>query len=494
MTAATATDQPARDYARLLMAIVTAIVVARLVVTVFTPLDLFYDEAQYWFWSQDLALGYFSKPPLIAWLIAGSTALCGDSEACIRAPAAIVHGVTSLLVFAVGRALYDARTGFYAGLAYCLGMAVSVSSLLISTDVPLLLCWVAGLWAFARFLEAPSIALALAFGACIAVGLNAKYAMIYFPLCALAYLIATADRRHLLRAPALWLGIGVGMLGFVPNLIWNVQNDFITFTHTGENIAGSGAEAGFQIDPVSFLEYAGSQFFIASPILFVVFGLVVFARWRSDAPHWDRFLLFMSLPILALLGLQAFQSQANPNWAATAFPALILVTSATLLARGRFVWIRRNLILCGAVAALIGVAALSALLVRPDNPVIARTNLEDMFGWAEHAEVLDEQLDALQVDTIVTAGRRYSAGFAYYLRHRPERFVAFLAPGRSPRSHFEFIQPWSAPEAGETAVIMLPSDNGLVEGAERVGVVAANAGTAPFRSDTYLYRVEGPDE
>ena len=27
------------------------------------------DEAQYWFWSRDFAFGYYSKPPMIAWVI-----------------------------------------------------------------------------------------------------------------------------------------------------------------------------------------------------------------------------------------------------------------------------------------------------------------------------------------------------------------------------------------------------------------------------------------
>ena len=35
----------------------------------YTDFNLFGDEAQYWVWSQNLNLGYYSKPPLLAWLI-----------------------------------------------------------------------------------------------------------------------------------------------------------------------------------------------------------------------------------------------------------------------------------------------------------------------------------------------------------------------------------------------------------------------------------------
>ena len=42
-----------------------------------SPVELSVDEAQYWQWSQNLGYGYFTKPPLIAWLIALSTNIFG---------------------------------------------------------------------------------------------------------------------------------------------------------------------------------------------------------------------------------------------------------------------------------------------------------------------------------------------------------------------------------------------------------------------------------
>ena len=35
--------------------------------------DLVLDEAQYWTWSRALDFGYFSKPPMIAWVIRGAS-------------------------------------------------------------------------------------------------------------------------------------------------------------------------------------------------------------------------------------------------------------------------------------------------------------------------------------------------------------------------------------------------------------------------------------
>src|SRR5215218_3143086 len=42
------------------------------------PLDLSPDEAHYWHWSRHLDWSYYSKGPLVAWLIRGSCELFGS--------------------------------------------------------------------------------------------------------------------------------------------------------------------------------------------------------------------------------------------------------------------------------------------------------------------------------------------------------------------------------------------------------------------------------
>jgi hypothetical protein len=115
-------DAPAQQLAKnaglALLICLMALTGLRLAANAFADTDLFFDEAQYWFWSRELAFGYYSKPPLIGWIIRGATEICGQGEACIRAPSALFHAATALLVYAIGRTLYDARIGFWSGLTY----------------------------------------------------------------------------------------------------------------------------------------------------------------------------------------------------------------------------------------------------------------------------------------------------------------------------------------------------------------------------------------
>src|SRR4051812_21223403 len=72
--------------------------------------DLYPDEAQYWLWSLSPDWGYFSKPPLIAWIIAATTALFGEGVFGVRAAAPLLHFGASLAIYGAAQRLYDART------------------------------------------------------------------------------------------------------------------------------------------------------------------------------------------------------------------------------------------------------------------------------------------------------------------------------------------------------------------------------------------------
>src|SRR2546429_9562997 len=95
-----------RSYAAAMLVGVLAITGLRLVWLALQPADLFPDEAQYWVWSQQLALGYYSKPPLVAWLIAATTRLFGDSEFAVRLSAPLPHPRATVFVCGIGAAAF----------------------------------------------------------------------------------------------------------------------------------------------------------------------------------------------------------------------------------------------------------------------------------------------------------------------------------------------------------------------------------------------------
>ena len=244
----------------------------RLFTLFLTPLNLGGDETQYWVWAQMPDFGYFSKPPLIAWIIGVTTAVCGDGEACVRIASPLFHTATAIVLFQLGRTLFDDHAGFWAAIVYATLPAVSFSSGLISTDVPLLFLWSLALFATYKWLDTGLMRWAALAGICVGFGLLAKYAMLYFLGCLVLYLLITPAHRTELISRGFWAIISLAALLILPNLLWNWANDFPTIAHTASN-ANLGGDL---FHPLKMLEFFGSQFGVFGPILFatLIYGII----------------------------------------------------------------------------------------------------------------------------------------------------------------------------------------------------------------------------
>ncbi len=443
-----------------------ALLCLRILALYWNATDLFFDEAQYWAWSEQPAFGYFSKPPLVAWLIRAATEVCGPGEACVRLPSPLVHTATALAVFVLGRRLYDTRVGALSGLAFATLPGVSLSAGLISTDVPLLMCWAIALVGFAALFATerpwPAMVLGLAFG----VGLNAKYAMAWFLMCAAVYLFLTPERRGVLRDYRLWLALALGLLMIAPNLAWNYANSFATFTHTAEN-ANFG---GTLFNPLKVLEFVGSQFGVFGPILFGAYLVIAWRAWKQRLPEADRFLLAFSAPILLVITLEAFISRAHSNWAAPAYVAGAVLVITTMVRDGAWGWLKTSFAINVTLLLLIATGTTTA--GRMPSPVtpdpFART-----LGWHDIAQATSAELAKARAAghpfaAVLSDDRSMTAELLYYMRNEPTPVLAWRRG--APHDHFELTRPFTAaitspvllvregPDAGSAAAAFASAD------------------------------------
>jgi 4-amino-4-deoxy-L-arabinose transferase-like glycosyltransferase len=424
------------DYRLWLLLGLGALLLLRLGSVVFAETDLFFDEAQYWAWSRDLAFGYFSKPPLIAWIIRGATAICGESEWCVRAPAPILYALASYVVFLVGRNLFDDRIGFWSAIVFATAPGVSFSAGLISTDVPLLLCWTLALLGWVRLVEHRRMIDATLLGTSLGVGLLAKYAAIYFVLC------MAVDAWHDRRARAA-LGRGRGLIAgaialalVAPNLVWNASHGFATFSHTAANASWRGAP----VHVGAALEFLGAQFGTFGPILFAALLVIAWLAFRRACEQPYCRLLAFSLPVLVLIAAQALFSRALANWAAVAYPAAaILVTAILLRARPRLfrlsLWLHVGAALVIALAPVFA-QSLVAVGSPQSNPFIR------VLGWREVAGDAQALAAAHGAKAILTDDREVAAELLYYLRDNPLPLVVWPR-GPQPLDHFEMTRPYT---------------------------------------------------
>ena len=417
--AGTAADA-GKSYARWLVAILAALTVVRLAGLRFSVVDLIYDESQYWSWSQDLALGYFSKPPLLAWLLAGWTHVCGNDEWCVRSPAPIIYAATSYLTYLIGRKLYGEQTGFWAGLLMAFAPGVVFSARIFSTDVPLLLFWSVALYAFLVFTETHRKRWAAVMGVSIGLGLLSKYAMIYFLPGILLASLASPRVRQAVIAPAMWLGLALALAVVSPNLIWNLANSFATFRHTG----GLVLDEPFHPSLQRAAEFLSSQLAVMGPIVFPV-TLWASIRFRIPAvKEQDRLMIaFFVTPIVAVT-LFAIYSRAYANWAAPSIAAAVIAGTALLLRQGRtrLLWISLAIGVTVQITLMVGDAIATRLPSRMaglSNPYRAS------LGWHDFASSVGSTASEVGARTIATDERRAFATLRYYLRGAPQTVVSW---------------------------------------------------------------------
>ncbi len=431
------------SYFELCLAILLIITIIRLIGLRYSVVDLFIDESQYWVWSREIALGYFSKPPLLAWAIAGADATCGSGESCVRALSPIFYFGTALLGYAIAREIYDERTAFWSALAIALAPAVAFSSRIVSTDVPLLFFWTLALFAYVKLLRGGGTGWAIALGVAFGLGLLAKYAMIYFLLGVAFIVMIDTDARQGLRRKEPWLALAIGVLLIAPNLIWNALHQFDTVRHT----AGLVQLGSLGFKPGSGLEFVGAQFGVLGPI--ILGGvLVLLFRWHGPTlRREDRWMLAFAIPPLVLITALAFVNRAYANWAAPAFISAAIVVSAVLVRNQQWSWIKANIAIGLAAQALL--LATDATADKITVSVLGRA--EDPYrrsmGWSNFANEVRRIAQQTGADAIVGESRYEVASLIYYMRDLKPRVLVW-PKGSDAENHFERTIPLTPAEGG----------------------------------------------
>lgn len=419
-----------------LLGCLAALLALRIVVVYAAKTDLVLDEAQYWTWSRELAFGYFSKPPMIAWVIRGASEVCGDSEACLRSASPVLYTVTSIILFFTGRELYSARVGFWSGIVFATLPGVSYSSLLITTDVPLVLCWTIMLYAWVMLVKRQSMGFAVLFGVAIGLGLLAKQAMLYAFLCVGCHAIVSQEARNALKNGRGIVAAVLALALFAPNIVWNAEHGFPTVRHTETNIGWKSP----YLHPLRVVEYVGVQFAVFGPILLAVLLRAAGREIRRPSDQGKVLLLSFSLPVLGLLVFQALLSRAHGNWSATAYPAASIFVTSVMLELNRQVLFRVSLGLHLAFAAVVAAAPAFAGQWRLFEQV---QFLSRVVGWRASADVVRTKLSEQHYGSILADTREMAGELLYYLRDVPTPLYVWPS-GPTPQDHYEMTRPFSA--------------------------------------------------
>jgi len=390
----------------------------------FTSLGLYGDEAQYWLWSQEPDLGYYSKPPLLSWFLAGYTGVFGDSFISLKSFPIVVYFFISYSVYKLCRSLsFEKTDAILCAISFLIIPAASLSSFLISTDLLLLLFWTISMILLLNTINSNSVLNFILLGFFLGLTFLAKYAAVYFVLSLVLLLII--DRKTLNSFKNNPAGILFFLLSFFlvlsPNIWWNLNNGWITFSHTSDNANLQNLNLNFY-EPIKFLV---SQIIMVGPFLF--FSSVVFLKYfRLDFEN--RFLLIFSLPILLVVLVESFLVRANANWAAPALVSVFIIFFRLVNSKKNYL-LKMNFVFNYFVAMFL----FFSVLISFESRVFDRVKGVKEFTM--------EILLIIKEKDLVISDRIVFSNISYQMRNETNRVLMPYKMGAPITNHFQMSSP-----------------------------------------------------
>src|ERR1700731_3266674 len=243
-------------------------------------IDLRTDEAYYWTWSKENVLSFLDHPPMIAWFIRFGTAMFGGSNLGVRFAGILAMLITQLLLAdIVRRVTHDFRAVVLALLMPEAALYYGLLMAKVSPDVALIPFVVAMMWSLIRLNESGDGRWWLAAGVVAGLALLSKLTAVMLLPAVAAFMLVPDWRRRWLLSPYPWAAALIGIVLFLPVLIWNSQHDWASF-----RFQFIRATATHELSLRTVGDFIGLQFglvgFILLPV--VLSGLAV-PGWRGDS-------------------------------------------------------------------------------------------------------------------------------------------------------------------------------------------------------------------
>ncbi|MFO7681207.1 MAG: glycosyltransferase family 39 protein [Chloroflexota bacterium] len=364
--------------------------------------------------ARQLDWGYVAYPPITPLIARMGLTLFSTSLVGLRLFSALAQGVVVILVGLMAR---DFGGGRLAQVVAALAVAISPMALTAGTLIQYLsfdyLWWVLLAFCLVRLLRTEEPRWWLGIGTAIGLGMMTKYTMVFFVAGLVVAVLITSTRRYL-RSPWLWAGVALALLLFLPNLLWQIQHNFISLDFLSAIHARD-------------IEWGRTDNFLAEQ-LYVAVNPFTLPLWVAGllffflAPAGKRFrpLAWMFLTTFVLLMV----TRGRAYYVGPAYPMLLAAGAAwveswlhTLSLQGAR-WVQAGLV----VMLLLG-SVVAVLLVKPVVPInsalwdvvsqISDTNSE-MVGWPDLAQQVADIYGGIpaaqQATTAILAGNYGEAG------------------------------------------------------------------------------------
>lgn len=358
------------------------------------------DELQFLSDARHLDWGFVAYPPLTPVLERIGLSIFGLSLVGLRLFSVLAQAVAIVVTGLMARELGGRR---FAQVTAAIVVALSPLPLFEGTEFQYtsfdFLWWVLISWFTVRLLKSDNPRWWVAIGATIGLGLQTKYAIVFFIAGILGGMILSSARRYFLSG-WFWAGVTLALIIFLPNFLWQVRHDFISYQflqHIHTRDVGEGRADGFLKDQVLICINV-----FATPLALA--GLFFFFRDRRY-----RMLAWMAVIPIALF----FFGKGRGYYTAGIYPMLLAMGAAGCegwlaglprVARRSIVGVFfAGLAFCGAYIVAVVVPLASSGPLR-DFALKHNGDLREEFGWDELVRTVAGIRDSLPAEQEANLG------------------------------------------------------------------------------------------
>lgn len=313
-----------------------------------SQIELGNDEVYYWTYAVYPDWSHFDHPPMVgivAQLFSLNQFLKDDFF--LRLGPVVLSAASTWIILGIGKKVKDSRTGLCAAFLFTGSVYCSIiSGFSLTPDAPLVFFWLLAMDAMIDFLPTASITSVerkkiIWFGVAAGFAMLSKYQGAFLWIGVFAYVIFY--NRQWLKEYSFYVAGLVSFAVLSPVLIWNLQNNFISFTFHTNRVAPA-----FEIRADYFFTEILGQVAYNNPVNYVLVVIALLALYKNKSfiqrAH-ARVLLWMTIPLwLVFTGFSVFRSTL-PHWTSPAFIALILIAASYWSEKGSeqkpiFFWIK----------------------------------------------------------------------------------------------------------------------------------------------------------
>ena len=286
--------------------------------------ELIFDEAYYWHYAQNMAWGYFDHPPMVALLIKVSSFFF-EEELGVRFMSCILSVGTLLILWLL---IDNDKKKNYIVHFFVLTFSMTLLNaygFFTLPDTPFLFFTAAFLLVYKKFIDSPSILLALIMGILMASLMYSKYNAV------LVIIFVLLSNLKLLGNKYAWLSVIVALVCYIPHFVWLYQNDFVSINYhlierpnnpydfekyTLGYFLNLLALFGFMfpwIYKTLFQTKSSDQF--TKALLYLTYGVMIFffisSFHRNIQAHW---MIVISIPLAVLVFNEMFKNENTRKW------------------------------------------------------------------------------------------------------------------------------------------------------------------------------------